>query len=125
MNAATGDFVCAIRRYFFGVKHDHRHAARSAVAWRRSTWKYCAAVDGYTTRRLSSAQSVRKRSMRALECSGPWPSKPWGSSSPRLLRWPHLSSAATMNWSMMIWAPLAKSPNCASHSTSASGLATE
>ena len=29
--------------------------------------------------------------MRALECSGPWPSSPWGSSSAMLLRWPHLS----------------------------------
>ena len=37
----------------------------------------------------------------------------------------HLSSAATMNWSMMIWAPLAKSPNCASHMTRVSGLTTE
>ena len=33
----------------------------------------------------------------------------------------HLSSPAAMNWSMMICAPLAKSPNCASHITSASG----
>src|SRR5258707_9177048 len=32
----------------------------------------------------------------------------------------HLSSAALMNWSMITCAPLAKSPNCASHSTSRS-----
>ena len=62
--------------------------------------------------------------MRALECSGPWPSKPWGSSIARRLRWPHLSLAATTNWSITICAPLAKSPNCASQHTSAS-LSTE
>ena len=98
---------------------------RVANAWRRKTWKYCADVDGYTTRWLSSALSVRKRSMRALECSGPWPSNPWGRSSPTLLAWPHLSSAAEMNWSMTTSAALTKSPNCASHSTSASGYSTE
>ena len=30
-----------------------------------------------------------------------------------------------MNWSMITWAPLAKSPNCASHSTSVSGASSE
>ena len=39
-------------------------------------------------------------------------------------RWRHLSSADAMNWSTMTWAPLAKSPNCASQSTSASGHST-
>ena len=38
--------------------------------------------------------------------------------------WRHLSSADAMNWSMMTCAPLAKSPNCASHRTSASGHST-
>ena len=94
-------------------------------AWRRSRWKYWAGVEGYATCMLSSAASSRKRSRRALECSGPWPSYPWGSSRTRLERWPHLSSAAAMNWSTTIWAPLTKSPNWASHSTSASGSATE
>ena len=32
---------------------------------------------------------------------------------------------AEMNWSMMICAPFMKSPNCASHNTSAPGSATE
>ena len=41
---------------------------------RRSRWKYCAGVVQLHTCMLSSAQSCRKRSMRALECSGPWPS---------------------------------------------------
>ena len=50
----------------------------------------------------SSLTSCRKRSTRALLCSGPWPSKPCGSSSTRLL-WPlapHLSSPELINWSM-------------------------
>ena len=46
-----------------------------------------------TTSMLFSAQSVRKRSMRALECSGPWPSKPCGSSMTRPLGCPHFASA--------------------------------
>ncbi len=62
--------------------------------------------------------------MRALECSGPWPSKPCGSSITSPLGWPHFCSAEEMNWSIMICAPLAKSPNCASQITSVSGSAT-
>ena len=46
----------------------------SRFIWRRSRWKYCADVDALQTCRLSSAQSVRNRSMRADECSGPCPS---------------------------------------------------
>jgi len=63
--------------------------------------------------------------MRALECSGPWPSCPCGRSSTRELGWPHLVSEPARNWSTITWAPLAKSPNCASHITSARGSATE
>ena len=37
--------VCGMRRYRFGVKHTSG-IALDGVAWRRSTWKYCAAVDG-------------------------------------------------------------------------------
>ena len=62
--------------------------------------------------------------MRALECSGPCPSYPCGSSRTSPEGWPHLVSAAVMNWSIMICAPLAKSPNCASQSTSVSGSPT-
>ncbi len=43
-------------------------------AWRRSRWKYWAGVVGLATRMLPSAASVRKRSSRAEECSGPEPS---------------------------------------------------
>ena len=35
----------------------------------------------------------------------------------------HLDSALAMNWSMMTWAPLAKSPNWASQTTSRCGSA--
>ncbi len=42
-------------------------------AWRRMRWKYCAAVVGFARRMLPSAASWMKRSMRALECSGPEP----------------------------------------------------
>ena len=63
--------------------------------------------------------------MRADEWSGPWPSKPCGSSRTTEERWPHFCSAEEMNSSMMVCAPFAKSPNCASHSTRASGRSTE
>ena len=92
--------------------------------WRRSRWKYCAGVVALQTCMLSSAQSWRYRSRRALECSGPWPSEPCGSSIPMRVVCRHLSSAEAMNWSMMTCAPLAKSPNWASQSTSASGHST-
>ena len=37
----------------------------------------------------------------------------------------HLRSPDEMNWSITTWAPLAKSPNWASHSTSVLGSARE
>ena len=49
---------------------------RSVCTWRRRRWKYCAAVVALQTCMLSSAAAVRNRSMRADECSGPWPSIP-------------------------------------------------
>ena len=63
--------------------------------------------------------------MRALECSGPWPSWPWGRSRTRPVGWPHLVSEPARNWSMITWAPFMKSPNWASHITSARCSATE
>ena len=66
-------------------------------AWRRNRWNSCAGVDGTATRMLSSAAFCRNRSNRALECSGPWPSKPWGRSSTRLDVWPHLSMPDVRN----------------------------
>src|SRR5229473_2771007 len=36
--------------------------------------RVCAAVEGWQICMLSSAASCMKRSIRALECSGPWPS---------------------------------------------------
>ena len=83
-----------------------------------------AGVLGCATVRLSWAHIARKRSIRADEWSGPWPSKPCGSSSTSDERCAHFCSAETMNSSMIVWAPFTKSPNCASHMTSASGLAT-
>ncbi len=49
------------------------------------------------------------------------PSMPWGSIITRPDSMPHLLSPLVMNWSMMAWATLAKSPNWASHMTRASG----
>ena len=36
---------------------------------------------------------------------------------------PHFTWAEVMNWSMITWAPFAKSPNCASQSVSVLGSA--
>ena len=94
-------------------------------AWRRRTWKYCAAVVQLTMRMFSWAASCMKRSSRALECSGPLPSYPCGRRSVSRELWCHFERPETMNWSTMTWAELTKSPNWASQRTSAAGQATE
>ncbi len=63
--------------------------------------------------------------MRAEECSGPCPSYPCGSSMTSAEGCRHFDSAEVMNWSMMTWAPLAKSPNCASQIVKPSGMSKE
>ena len=62
----------------------------------------------------SPSQSDRKRSTRLCECSGPVPSMPCGSSIVRPDDCSHLSSPLHTKLSMMICAPLLKSPNWAS-----------
>jgi hypothetical protein len=57
----------------FGVISTSGRATASS-AWRRSRWKYWAAVVQFATRMFSCAPSWRNRSSRALECSGPLPS---------------------------------------------------
>ncbi len=91
----------------------------------RNRWKNDAGVDGMATVMLSSAHICRKRSTRADEWSGPCPSWPCGSSMTREDRCPHFCSPEEMNSSMIVCAPLTKSPNWASHRTRASGRATE
>lgn len=51
------------------------------------------------------------------------PSMPWGSSRTMPFCLTHLACPGQMNWSMMHWAVLWKSPNWASQSTRALGLA--
>ena len=94
-------------------------------ACRRSRWKYCAAVVGLASRMLPSAASWMKRSIRALECSGPEPSYPWGRSRVSRVVCPHFDSPATMKLSMITWAAFPKSPNCASQRIRLSGDAAE
>ena len=61
------------RRRDFGVNtiSGFLHLRR---ACRRSRWKYCPAFDGWQIWMLSRAANCKKRSTRALECSGPCPS---------------------------------------------------
>ena len=92
------------------------------ASWRRSAWKIWAGVVRLTTRQLPFTESSRKRSSRAEECSGPCPSIPCGSSSTSPERRFHFSSPEARNWSMITWAQLTKSPNCASQMQSASGI---
>ncbi len=65
VRSSTGELLSACRSMLLGVKTTSglRHA-RSA--WRRSMWKYCAAVEGWHICRLSSAASCRNRSMRRV-----------------------------------------------------------
>src|SRR5438445_443949 len=59
------ELASGCRSILFGVKtmSGLRHKRR---AWRRSMWKYCAAVEGWQICMLSSAASCMKRSRRAL-----------------------------------------------------------
>ena len=64
-------------------------------------------------------------SVRALHWSarGPSPSYPCGSNITSPFIRCHFDSALAINWSIITWAPLTKSPNWASHNTSALGEA--
>src|SRR5690606_29741777 len=86
-------------------------------------WKKLEGSVMLATTILYSAESCKNLSGRALECSGPWPSYPWGKSITNPFILCHFDSAEETNWSIMVWAPFAKSPNCASHTQSALGLA--
>ena len=108
----------------FGVISTSGRGVASS-ACRRRRWKYWPEVLTLATRMLSCAADCRKRSSRALECSGPLPSYPCGSSSVRREVWRHLERPETRNWSTITCALLTKSPNWASQRTSASGAATE
>ena len=73
----------------------------------------CSWRPGDCPRRRAAGSAPAAREL----CSGPCPSNPCGRSMTRPLARSHLASPAATNWSMMLCAPLAKSPNCASHST--------
>ena len=100
LNSATREVAAGERKRLFGVSTTNG-ARYTRRIWRRSTWKYWAGVVQFTTCRLSSAQVCKKRSTRALECSGPWPSKPCGRSITSPLMRPHFTWADVMNWSMI------------------------
>ena len=69
---AACDATSGWRSRLFGVSTTSGSGSvSSSSACRRSRWKYCAAVVQFTRRRLMSAAAWRKRSGRALECSGP------------------------------------------------------
>ena len=108
------------RSRLLGVSTTSGLSQRRSIC-RRRQWKYCAGVVGTTTWMLCSVLRLRNRSSRALECSGPWPSKPCGNSSVMPLRCDHFSSALVRNWSMITWPALEKSPNWASQATRQSG----
>ena len=63
---------------------------------------------------LSFEQSCKNLSSLAEECSGPWPSKPWGNNNTKPEALNHFLSPEEINWSIITWAPFAKSPNWAS-----------
>jgi hypothetical protein len=73
VSASTDERASLARSRYFGVATTSGVRA-SPWTWRRRRWKYWAAVVALTTWRLSSADRVRNRSMRAEECSGPCPS---------------------------------------------------
>ena len=72
-------------------------------------------------RSIDWAAAWRIRSGRALECSGPAPSYPWGSRKTSDGLSPHFARPDVTNWSSITCAPLMKSPYCASQITSRPG----
>src|SRR5690606_5188726 len=95
----------------------------SQVSCLRRRWKKLEGSVILATTTLYSAESCKNLSGLALECSGPWPSYPWGRSITNPFIFCHFDSAEVINWSIMVWAPLAKSPNWASQTVRAWGLA--
>ena len=91
-------------------------------AWRRSRWKYCAGVVRFADAdvalggELQEALEAAPRSAR-----GPSPRSRAAAAASGARSGPTWPGRETMNWSMMTCAPLTKSPNCASQSTSVSG----
>ena len=71
--ASRGDTHSGWRNSDFGDMTT-RGLRKSQANWRRNKWKKFAGVEMLVTTMLRSAQLCRKRSKRALECSGPWPS---------------------------------------------------
>src|SRR5256886_8845124 len=70
--SSSRELACGSRKRLFGVNSTSGRSSEWR-AWRRSKWKYWAGVVQLAMRMFPSAPSARKRSMRALECSGPWP----------------------------------------------------
>jgi hypothetical protein len=73
VSSSSDDAAAFSRSRPFGVKTTSGRGF-AIRAWRRRRWKYCAAVVGLASRMLPSEPDWMKRSMRALECSGPAPS---------------------------------------------------
>ena len=118
-----GDRATLARSNDFGVKTTSGLRI-SRCTCRRSRWKYWAAVEG--TPPGCCPRHTGGGSAPCGPTSAPaLPLVPVGEQhdQPGGLR--PLSSPEATNWSMVIWAPLTKSPNCASHMTSASLCTTE
>ena len=73
VNSFNGEVASLFRNSDFGVMMTSG-LRNMRTCWRRSTWKIWLADVGCTTCMLLSAASCMKRSRRAEECSGPWPS---------------------------------------------------
>ena len=67
-----GERARAARQRF--RRHDDQGPTVLRWVWARRRWKYCAAVVGWATVRLSLGADREKSLEGAEECSGPWPS---------------------------------------------------
>ena len=72
-SSASGERVAAARSSDLGVITTSG-VTGARRTWARSRWKYWAAVDGTRHPQVAPGAQRRNRSMRAEECSGPWPS---------------------------------------------------
>ena len=115
------DSLC--RKQAFGAHDDKRLAKRANHLPPQHVEHLCgggsARIPGYCIRRTAADSargaptSARVPGLRSHEAA----------SSPARTSRPHFASPEAMNWSITTCAPLAKSPNCASQTTSSFGSA--
>src|SRR5699024_10762753 len=99
VNSFASDATRSLRNKLFGdITTNGLASSRPFIcAWRRNKWKNCADDVTFATIQLCSPAICKKRSKRALECSGPCPSYPCGNNITRFDLSPHFARDEEIN----------------------------